>query len=56
MKLDGPGPTVTVRSVLVKAIPTPENGVGVEVPSLYDAITEAVVTHVDGVIVNRVGL
>lgn len=53
LKEDGPGPTEIVKSVLVKLIPTPENGVGVEVPSLYEAITEAVVTHVEGVIVKR---
>jgi hypothetical protein len=42
--------------VLETAIATAVKGVGVEIPSLYDAITVAVVTHVDGVIVNRLGL
>jgi hypothetical protein len=39
--------------VFVKLIPTPENGVEVETPFLYEAMTDAVVTHVEGVNVKR---
>ena len=53
-KIDNaPFPTEIVKSVFVKLIPTPENGVEVETPFLYEAMTDAVVTHVEGVNVKR---
>ncbi len=48
-------PTEIVMLVLVILIPTLLKGIGVEIPFLNEEITDAVVIHVDGIIVKRLG-